>query len=204
MTRPLCPILLAAVALAALAGAVPPAVARATPAAPLAERALLDAFQAACRRVDDLEGMRSDAKAAGWEALVPGAEPRIDRLDKLGREAVDGGRLSGESYRLALGEAKLFLIVSRWEDEDGIWGHGCRLYHFEGDEPLPLPTLEAWMGRAPTGVQDLGPVGVKRLWEPGWRDGVTLEITHVPADSPLGDAYGLRGNVLVAQAIGGF
>ena len=201
MIRRPSPTLLAALALAATAqaGAATPA-----RAAPSAERELLDAFRAACWRVDDLAGMRADAKAAGWEELAPGAEPRIDALEKLGKAAVGDGRSSGESYRRTLGEAKLFLVVSRFEDGDGIWGNGCRIYHFEAAEALPLAALEAWMGRPPSGVQDYGTIGLKRLWEPGWREGVTLEIAHMPADSPLGQQYGLRGNILVAQAIGGF
>lgn len=205
MIRRLRPLLLAALAAAAApAQAVPPAAPAAPQGPPSAERELLDAFQVACWRVDDLNGMRSDAKAAGWQMLAPGGDPRIDNLEKLGREQGDDGKLSGESYWRSLGDARLFLIVSRWESPDGYWGNGCRLYHFEADEALPLPALESWMGKAPSSVQDLGPVGLKRLWEPGWRDGVLLEVTHIPADSPLGQIYGLRGNVLVAQSIGGF
>src|SRR5687767_4973201 len=98
--------------------------------------------------------MRADAKAGGWRELAPGGDPRIDRLEKLGKEEADDGTLSGESYARTLGDAKLFLIVSRWESGDGYWGNGCRLYHFEANEALPLPTLEAWMGKAPSSVED--------------------------------------------------
>ena len=60
------------------------------------------------------------------------------------------------------------------------------------------------MGKPPTAVEEPAPGLSKRLWEPGWRDGITLEINHVPQNHPVGKTYGLSGNILVAQAIGGF
>ena len=71
--------------------------------------------------------------------------------------------------------------------------------------PLDGKLLEAWMGKPPTGVEVPAPGLSKRLWEPaGWRDGITLEVNHVPQNHPFGKTYGLSGNILVAQAIGGF
>ena len=130
---------------------------------------------------------------------------RVARLVKLGREAADAdGKVAGANFRRSLGGRDVFLIVSRYEDRTGFWGVGCRLYDFEATAPLDGATLEAWMGKPPTAVQAPAPGLSKRLWEPGWRDGITLEINHVPQDHPVGQQYGLSGNVLVAQAIGGF
>jgi hypothetical protein len=169
------------------------------------DRALLDAFRGACARVDRLEHMQADAAAGGWVAVEADADPRLARLVRLGREAVGAdARVSGGQYRREHAGRPLYLVVSRFEDEDGLWGNGCRLYDFAAAAPLPLPVLQAWMNRPPTGGEDFGPMGSRRLWEPGWRDGVTVDISHVPAGSPLVETLGFSGNILIAQAIGGF
>lgn len=169
------------------------------------EREMLDAFRAACHRVDDLDAMRADALAGQWEEIPESADARIEKLTRLGREAVgDEGTGTAIVYRRVVEGRPVFLIVSRFEDEDGVWGNGCRLYHFEAQAPIDPAALERWMGRPSTGVQELPGTGIKRLWEPGWRDGVTVEVNHVPAASPLRERFGLSGNILVAQAIGGF
>lgn len=167
---------------------------------------MLDAFKAACDRTgDDLQAMKADAAASGWLLMADGGDPRIDRLVKLGREAADSdGKTAGANFRRTLGGRTVFLIVSRYEDKSGFWGAGCRLYDFEATTPLDGPGLEAWMGKPPTGVEAPAPGLTKRLWEPGWREGVTLEVNHVPQNHPVGQQYGLSGNILVAQAIGGF
>ena len=168
-------------------------------------REMLDAFKAACSRTGDLEKMKADAVAAGWEAVADDADPRIERLNRLGRKAVgNDGRVAGASFRRTIGGRRMFLIQSRYDDRTGFWGVGCRGYDFEAPAPLDPALLEAWMGKPPTGVEDLGGGLGRRLWEPGWRDGVTIEASHVPAGHPMGESFGLSGNVLVAQAIGGF
>ncbi|HYD38848.1 MAG TPA: hypothetical protein VEA60_14610 [Allosphingosinicella sp.] len=175
-------------------------------AGPAPERAMLDSFKSACARTgSDIEAMKADAAAAGWTVMAEDGDPRIARLVKLGREAADAdGKVEGANFRRTLGGRDLFLIVSRYEDRTGFWGAGCRLYDFEAKAPLDGPGLEAWMGKPPTAVQVPAPGLSKRLWEPGWRDGITLEVSHVPQDHPVGQQYGLSGNILVAQAIGGF
>lgn len=183
------------------------ALAAAGPAsAGLPERALLGAFKSACTRTgSDIEAMKADAAGSGWTAMADDGDPRVARLTRLGREAADAdGKVAGAAFRRTLGGRDLFLIVSRYEDKSGVWGSGCRVYDFEATEPLENQILEAWMGRPATGVQAPAPGLSKRLWEPGWRDGITLEISHVPQNHPVGRQYGLSGNVLVAQAIGGF
>jgi hypothetical protein len=185
---------------ALLLAASPPAT-----AAPPFERALLDSFKSACSRVDDLEAMKADALASGWEEIAEEAEPRIEKLLKLGREAIgDEGVMTGAYYARSIEGRRLFLLVTRYEDKEGYWGHGCRIYDFAATAALDPAGLEAWMGKPPTGVQDLGDGLGKRLWEPGWRDGMSLEINHVPHDHPMGLAFGIEGNVLLAQAMGGF
>ena len=174
--------------------------------APAPAREMLDAFKGACSRTgSDIEAVKADAARAGWTAMAEDGDPRIARLVKLGHDAVDAdGKVAGANFRRSLGGRDIFLIVSRYEDKTGFWGAGCRLYDFEATAALDGPTLEAWMGKPPTHVETPAPGLSKRLWEPGWRDGITLEINHVPQGHPVGQQYGLSGNILVAQAIGGF
>lgn len=179
----------------------------AAPAAPAPppERAMLDSFKAACARTGDIEAMKADAAASGWTEIAEDSEPRVGRLVTMGREATEkDGTSTGATFRRTLGKRDLFLIVSRYEDKSGFWGVGCRLYDFEATRPLEPKLLTKWMGKPPTGVQEPAPGLTKRLWEPGWRDGITLEVNHVPQNHPVGKTYGLSGNILVAQAIGGF
>jgi len=165
-------------------------------AAPPPGRPMLDAFKAACSRIgDDIEPVKADAVRAGWTAMAEDADPRVARLVKLGREAVEkDGTSTGATFRRKSGRHDIFLIVSRYQDKTGLWGSGCRLYHFEATVPLGPKLLKAWMGRPPTGVEEPS----------GWGKGITLEVSHVPQQHPLGERFGLSGNILTAQAIGGF
>jgi hypothetical protein len=177
------------------------------PSAPAPERQLLDAFKSACSQIgDDIEPVKSDAARAGWAEMPEHGDSRVARLVKLGREATEkDGTATGATFRRKVGGRDVFLIVSRYQDKTGFWGSGCRLYHFEAAAPLDPKLLETWMGRPPTGVQEPAPGLSKRLWEPsGWREGITVEISHVPQKHPLGQQFGLSGNILTAQAIGGF
>lgn len=198
----------AALCLGTAAAAGKPVPAPAAPAAPApsAEREMLDSFKSACSRAgNDLEAMKADSAAAGWSPMADDGDPRIARLVKLGRDAVEGqGKATGANFRRRFGGRDVFLILSRYEDESGFWGSSCRLYDFEATEPLDGAMLEAWMGKPQTGVQVPEPGLSKRLWEPGWRDGITLEVNHVPQKHALTERFGLSGNILVAQAIGGF
>ena len=174
--------------------------------APAADRPMLDTFRTACDRVEDLAAMNAAASADGWQEMPESADPRVEKLIRTGRDAVgEEGEVTGATFRRALGGRTLYLINSRFVDKSGFWGNGCRLYHFEADAAVDPRMLQAWMGRAPSGSQDLGPgIGHKLLWEPGWRDGVTVEINHVRQGTQLAQSLGLSGNVLVAQATGGF
>lgn len=194
----------AALAAAPAASAAPAAPAAA--AASAADRPLLDAFRTVCDKVDGLDAMRAAALADGWEEIPDAAEPRLARLIKMGKEATEAdGTNAGYNFRRTMGGRTLMLIASRYEDKTGFWGNGCRLYDFDATAPLNSAFVRDWMGKVPTGVQALGPtVGEKMLWEPGWRDGMSIEISHVPQTSELKERFGLSGNVLVAQAIGGF
>jgi hypothetical protein len=179
---------------------------QAAPAAPAADRPMLDAFRTVCDKVESLDGMKAAALASGWQEIPDEAEPRIGRLNKIGKDAVaDAGTMSGANFRRTVGDRTLFLIASRFEDKSGYWGNGCRLYHFEATAGIPDAELEDWMQRPPTGRVEPGEgIGRRLLWEPGWRSGFTLEVNHVPPGSELRKLYGLSGNILVVQAIGGF
>jgi hypothetical protein len=187
-----------------IAGALLLALAAPPPMPPGTE--MLDAFKAACSRTgNDIEPMKADAAKAGWAAMAEDGDPRVAGLIKLGREAIEkDGTSTGATFRRSSGGHDIFLIVSRYEDKSGFWGTGCRLYDFEATAPLDGKLLEAWMGKPPTHVEAPAPGLSKRLWEPGWRDGVSVEVSHVPQNHPLGQKYGLSGNILTAQAIGGF
>ena len=169
-----------------------------------ADQAILDSFKAACHRTGDIAAMKADAVAAGWEEVEEDSDPRLARLTRMGREAVDeGARMSGGSFRRTVDGRALFLVQSRVDATEGYWGAGCRLYDFEATAPLDPALLEAWMGGKPTGVEDFGQ-GLGRLsWEPGWGS-VTVHVNHVPAGHTVGATFGAQGNILVAQAIGGF
>jgi hypothetical protein len=183
--------------LAALLAAAQPGV--------LPERELLDAFKAACARTGDVAAMKQDALGSGWAAIEEGADPRIAKLLKLGREATQAdGTVEGAVFRRTLSDRELFLVVSRFEDRNGVWGVGCRLYDFGAASPLTPKVLKKWMGRAPTGSEGVAEDINRLLWEPGWHDGLTIEVTHVPQGHPVSQSLGLSGNILVAQAIGGF
>lgn len=191
--------LLAALLIAAPAPAAPTAAAR--------DGELLGAFKAACGRTgSDVGAAMAQAAAAGWTPMADDGDPRIARLVKLGREAVEpSGKATGGNFRRTVGGRDVFLIVSRYEDKSGFWGAGCRLYDFEATAPINAGLLERWIGKPPTGIQEPAPGLSKRLWEPaGWREGVTVEVSHVPQKHPLGQQFGLSGNILTAQAIGGF
>jgi len=170
-----------------------------------ADRALLDAFRAACERVDTFDAMKADAASSGWEEIADDADPRVARLLRTGRKAVGGGGTAqGANFRRSFAGRPVFLIQSRYEDRSGYWGNGCRLYHFEANARIDPALLRQWMGRPPTGAQNFNGVGAKLLWEPGWRSGVSVEVNHVPGNSKVHTRYGLSGNILVATAIGGF
>ena len=173
-------------------------------ASPGADRPVLDAFRAACERTGDLEAMKADAAASGWTPMADDGEPRVEKLIRMGKEAVEEGTLSGAAFRRALDGRDLFLILSRYEDPSGYWGVGCRLYDFDAAAAVDGAVLASWMGREPTGTIEVEPGIGRRLWEPGWREGVNIEVTHVPPGHALAQTFGLSGNVLVAQAIGGF
>jgi hypothetical protein len=175
--------------------------------APPAAREMLDSFKAACSRIgDDIEPVKADATRSGWTAMAEDGDPRVARLMKLGRDSVDKDNISASAtFRRKSGGRDIFLIVSRYEDKSGYWGSGCRLFDFDATKALDAKLVEAWMGKPPTGVQEPAPGISKRLWEPsGWSSGVTVEVNHVPQKHPLGQQFGLSGNILVAQAIGGF
>ena len=177
----------------------------ADPATASIDRELLDSFKAACARTGEIAAMKADALAAGWQEIAEDSDPRIARLNRTGREAVEeGGKLSGATFRRTVKGRELFLIQSLYEDKTGFWGAGCRTYDFAAAAPLDARLLESWMGKPPTAVQKPAPGLTKRLWEPGWKLGITVEASHIPQGHPLGAQFGLQGNILVAQAIGGF
>ena len=187
--------------LVAAAGQLP--VAAVTP--PGSDRAVLDAFRTVCEKVGDYEQMRSGALAAGWQPVDASSNAQLAQIERVGREAVgDEGRMRGAFFSQQVRGRTVYLAVSRWEGAKAdMAGNGCRLYDFTAVAPIDPALLQSWMGREPTGNQLFGAAGSNRSWEPGWRDGMTVSVNHVPASSPFRQRYGLCGNVFVAQALGG-
>jgi len=57
-------------------------------------------------------------------------------------------------------------------------------------------------GKAKTGTMSLPDGAVKYLWKPGWKDGHSVAASPVAATDPISQKFGLKGQVLTAQAIG--
>ena len=93
--------------------------------------------------------MKADATQAGWTAMADDGDPRIARLVKLGRDAIEkDGTATGANFRRTVGGRDIFLIVSRYQDKTGFWGSGCRLYHFEATAPLDARASGSLDGQA--------------------------------------------------------
>ncbi len=174
---------------------------------------LFTAFKAACFNIDSEDGASSfaaiapAAKTAGWvEVAEADADPRIAAIIGKGREAMakeePDATLSGQLFRQRFDGRDVYLASSRYVSKEGYWGNGCRVYDLDAPASPSAVTLSDWVGQGPTGTQSSGNA-VKLLWEP-WQTGVSLEITYVPRDNPLGATYGIQGLILVSQAIGGF
>ena len=174
---------------------------------------LFAAFKAACFDLKTADGesafdkVAPAAKAAGWtEVGEADADPRIAGIVAKGREAMreeePDAQVSGQLFRHSFAGRTVWLVTSRFVSKEGYWGDGCRAYDLDLPAAPPREEIDGWVGSAPTGVQASG-TATKRLWEP-WQKGVSLEITYVPRDHPLGTSYGIQGLVLVSQSIGGF
>ncbi len=168
---------------------------------------LFVAFKGACYDVRNFDGVGKAATAAGWTEIADAqADPRIAKIVTLGRDAVKKeepeSTMTGQTFRQRIDGRDVYLVTSRFVAKTGYWGNGCRAYDLDAPAAPARETLDGWVGKPPTGTAAAGNA-TKRSWEP-WTDGVTLEITYVPRDNPLGTAYGIQGLVLVSQSIGGF
>jgi hypothetical protein len=170
----------------------------------VADRQLLDAFRSVCDMVTDWEQLRQAAAAGGWSAVEESSHPQLARINQVARgSAGNEGRLQLQSFARTDRPAPYYLVLSRFENQQGRWGNSCRIYDLAAARPLDPSYLAVWMGRPPTGRQSFSGFGSNLLWEPGWREGLTVSVNHVPATSAFRERYGLSGNVLVAQALGG-
>ncbi|MBX3593242.1 hypothetical protein [Sphingomonas sp.] len=168
---------------------------------------LFGAFKAACYDTREFAGVAPAAKAAGWtEVPEAQADRRIATIVAKGRDAMKaeepGASVTGQVFRKRIDGRDVWLVTSRVQSTEGWWANGCRAYDLDMPAAPPRQTLDGWVGKPPTTAAASGNA-TKRLWEP-WKPGVTLEITYVPRDNPLGATYGIQGLVLVAKAIGGF
>lgn len=167
-----------------------------------ADRAMLDAFRAACARVENVEHMRADAVAAGWAEIAESEAPRVAQVNEVTRQLAGSAWQAPHVFRRGFGDRSAYLIVSRFEDRArNLWGNSCRVYHFEAEAPIAAALLEDWMGRAPSSSREMSD-GTKTIWQPGWSEGMSIEIAHVRQDSAARQQFGLSGNVLLAQAHG--
>ena len=166
------------------------------PAAPVPDQAMLDSLRAACERIADIDAVRAAIPRAGFEPVAETADPRLAQVNQAFRNfAGSEGRLTTANFRTTIGARTLYLYLSRWDGNRGSRGNSCRLHDFEADAPLDAQTLERWMGRSPSQVQDQGEMGVMRVWEPAWGDDTMLQAIHIPqwrrAEEP-----GITGNVV--------
>ena len=176
--------------------------AQAAPSPPPTDVVLLDAFRTSCSRVGNVDEMRADALARGWIAIEEDEDPRLARLLSEGRSALpEGARGAAAAFRAPGTAPGLFLTQTRVESGAG-WRNVCRLYQFDARAPVDSNIVEHWMTRAATRVEEAGGFGIRRIWDPGWRDGMTVEVIHIP-DSEASRALGFSGNVFVARAVGG-
>lgn len=185
------------------------ATAAATEPLPSAEdRALFAGFKQVCGQVRDLGKMERAARKAKWQPVGEDAHPQLVQLVRKGREAAlkdePGSTVSGAQFSRQLGGRTLWLVTSRFQDKEGYWGNGCRIYDFDAAAPLPLETLVALMGKPNTGSVALPDGNTKHLWEPGWKSGHTVEVVYISGTDPVAQKFGLKGQALMAQAIGGF
>ncbi|ODP36752.1 hypothetical protein [Sphingomonas turrisvirgatae] len=191
------PALAALITLAAAAQAQPPA-------------PLFDAFGPVCAGVRNFDGLAQAALGAGWAQVSEAdADPRIAAILAKGRDAVTREEptsvTTGALFRRKVDGRDVYLATSRVTmkiDGANWFGNGCRAYDLDAPAAPSVQAATAWVGTAPTATSASGNAA-KLSWEP-WQDGVTLEITYVPRDNPLGAQYGIQGLVLVSQAMGGF
>lgn len=173
-----------------------------------ADLAVLKAFKAACFVVPDFDRIGAAAEKAGWVWVPAASHPNLDMLITKGRAATEklepDAKIAGSQYRGTFGGRTVYLITSRYQDKDGAWANGCRVYDFEAAGPIPKTTLVTWMKRPPTGEQPLPDGNVKLLWEPGWKLKRSVEASFVSGADPVSQHFGLKGLVLTANAIGGF
>lgn len=172
------------------------------------DRALLAAFRKVCANVRSMGKMANAARRAQWTAVPPAAHPALERLVVGGREAALQGepdaKLGGSQFRQTVGNRTAWLVLSRYEDKDGMWGNGCRVYDFDARGPIAPEVLVQFMGKPQTGIVPLPDGNAKYLWEPGWKSGHSVEAIYVTGTDPVSSKFGLKGLVLTAQAIGGF
>lgn len=185
------------------------ATAAATAPLPSAEdRALFAGFKQVCGQVRDLGKMERAARKAKWQPVGEDAHPQLAQLVRKGREAAlkdePDSTVSGAQFSRQLGGRTLWLVTSRYQDKEGYWGNGCRIYDFDAAAPLPLETLVALMGKPNSGSVALPDGNTKHLWEPGWKSGHSVEVVYISGTDPVSQKFGLKGQVLMAQAIGGF
>ena len=178
------------------------------PVPPAEDRALFAAFKGVCSKVRKLDAMEAAARRGKWQAVEPSAHPNLDLLVTKGlsdsKRKEPDATFAGSQYHRTVAGRELWLVLSRYRDKDGYWSNGCRIYHFEAATALPVEELTALMGKAPTGSVPLPEDQVKHLWEPGWKNGHSVEVSFITGNDPVSQRFGLKGQVLVAQAIGGF
>jgi hypothetical protein len=160
------------------------------------DRAMLEAFEATCSRIGNVEQALAAARTLGWEPADI-RDPRIVQLQPSARRL---GRytLAPVFFRRVVAGRELFLAISEPRDLGLYRSRVCRVWHFEAVEPIDSRLIDVWAGRS-VRMSSLAP-GITGGWEPEWRDGISLEIAHIAPDSPWRGGEWRFGNVLTAQA----
>lgn len=178
------------------------------PVPPAEDRALFASFKSVCSKVRKMDAMAAAAHHDGWQQVAPGAHPNLQLLVEKGKRAglrdEPDASYSGTQFHKIVGSRELWMVQSRYRDSEGYWSNGCRIYHFEARAPLLGDELAVLMGKPCTGTQPLPEDQVKYVWEPGWHSGHSVEVSYIAGNDPVSQRFGLKGQVLMAQAIGGF
>lgn len=186
--------------LAALALSPAPALAQAV--YPATE--VLDAFRAACSRLDSGDAARAQVRASGWaEVADPSATP-VANLIAFGREEGEkmvgaaGGKLlpMGVFERHVAGE-RLYIVVSGVSiGADSLIG--CRLYDAAEPRRIDRAMVTGWLGREPSNAVER-PEFAKYSFEPGLSpDHRDFEVYFLPEGSPLAATLKISGVGLAA------
>lgn len=203
-------------AIAALIVAVlTPAAAAATSAqaAPDSDRAVLDAFRAACTDLSSLPAAEAAAVKAGFAGYTPDPASPVAQLLHFGKMAANELSTGDATYqtaervmRRAVAGRQLDLMLTDVTSY-GTRTLGCRMVDFSAPAPIPLAAVRDWAGAAapdgpkPTEINQ-PELLIALIWPEGglFPGHYKSQVAFVPQDSALKETLHLSGINLMTQA----